>query len=54
MDTVAIFACGDINLIDDISEFNRNLMRYLIWYNTQRAQQSSGNTHHLDITQTNF
>jgi len=37
------FVYWHIDLIDDVSEFNRKLMEYLIWYNTERAHRSIGN-----------
>ncbi|MDW8095106.1 MAG: integrase core domain-containing protein [Caldimicrobium sp.] len=35
-------------LKDDLEEFNRELMRYLIWYNTERVHSGLGNVSPLE------
>ncbi|MCS7149378.1 MAG: hypothetical protein RMI93_01370 [Caldimicrobium sp.] len=35
-------------LKDDLEGFNRELMRYLIWYNTERVQSGLGNVSPLE------
>jgi len=37
------FVYWHIDYLDDILEFNRKLMQYLIWYNTEKAHRSIGN-----------
>jgi len=37
------FVYWNIDYIDDTNEFNRKLMEYLIWYNTERSHRSIGN-----------
>jgi transposase InsO family protein len=37
------------NIFDDLVEFNKHLMKYLVWYNTKRVHKSLGN-----ITPINF
>jgi transposase InsO family protein len=36
-------------LVDDIDAFNRKLMDYLIWYNTQRPHKSLNNLTPIDF-----
>ncbi|MCX7873585.1 MAG: integrase core domain-containing protein [Caldimicrobium sp.] len=35
-------------LKDDLEEFNRELMRYLMWYNTERVHSGLGNVSPLE------
>jgi transposase InsO family protein len=37
------FVYWHIDYLDDIAEFNRKLMEYLIWYNTEKAHRGIGN-----------
>ena len=37
------FVCWHIDYLDDTLEFNRKLMEYLIWYNTEKAHRGIGN-----------
>jgi transposase InsO family protein len=37
------FVYWHIDHLDDLAEFNRKLMQYLIWYNTEKAHRGIGN-----------